>query len=360
MKNVIKKMLTEKSDEFQWLKDIDADLIPGEKYRIKSNNGIYWTNETFLGKEVDKNNHLYYRFSSDLNGVNGNIRRSDESVKNLINKNGIKFYDENWSIRDEVSFSDNFDDIDKGNFAILFDPPVQLDETIHIQKKLFKKGFSFTSKQKGELITNKTTDRPIWFFESLNFDTEEPMYSSMPDDYRDKKKMLVVAEPGEEYNSFKGDEMRLFKTVIHHNAVVINGNKLIKRKIKEGVGDDFDWVREIPFEVDVCSNYDSINVGDTYKVSHMEQFGGGSKDYDGPVEITVLEKNYCNVIHPGNVCRNRTLLVHVNDAEDYEGFPAYWYREFSNESSIEKCSDGNCMFIICGGNFDEHISIISQ
>lgn len=232
MRNIIKKLIKEELNDFDWVKDVEADLIPGEIYDIKTGNGYYWVPELYVGKDWDDEYQVnYYKFK-DLGGSSGSGRKSEPYVKELIQKGDIRPHDPNWSIKDELTFSDNIEDALKGNFVIYFKDGVYLDQTLPIQDKLFEMGFSFYTKGPNEYITNKDSVKPIQFFESFNWDTSNPRYKSMPSDQWDQKKILLNAVQTDDFrwkptpNSRMGDQ-ELFLTAKNHNAIIINGDKYI-------------------------------------------------------------------------------------------------------------------------------------
>jgi hypothetical protein len=233
MKNLIKKVLKEfEGDDFTWVRDIEADLIPGQIYDIKTGNGYYWVPEIYVDKKWDQEHRVeMYKFR-DLDG-GGSGGKSVPYVKELIQKGHIRPYDPNWSIKDELTFSDNIKDALKGNFVIYFKDGAYLDQTLTIQDKLFEMGFSFYTKGPNEYITNEDSPKKIQFFESFNWDTSNPRYDKMPSDQWDKKKLLLVSvnENSYDWGHFKDPrlaEQELFLTVGDHNAIVINGDKYIR------------------------------------------------------------------------------------------------------------------------------------
>lgn len=224
----IKQIIREEIDDFDWIRDVEDDLIPGESYHINSDNGIYWSAETFLGKELDDEiDREMYRFG-ELGSDHGSHRMSEPYVKSLIQKGKIKPYDPNWSVLDEITFSDDINDVDNGNFVIYFENGAYLDQTIELQKILTKKGFSFAHKNLGEFITNKDFDGKIQFIESINWDTTNISYKSMPSDMRDRKKMLLSKVKDDDSwsrtNNVERKNQEKFRVVLNHNAIVINGD----------------------------------------------------------------------------------------------------------------------------------------
>lgn len=238
------------SDEMDWIRDIEADmLIPGEIYDIKTGNGYYWVPEKFIEKEWDNEyNQEVYRFK-DLDG-SGKGTKSAQYVKDLLKNGNIRVYDPNWSIRDEITFSDNIEDVLNGGFVIYFKDGVYLDQTKELQDRLFDMGFSFYTKELGEYITSKDSPNKIQFFESVNWDTSKQRYQYMPPDQWDNKKVMLVSvdEDGLSRWSRRGEDKRLedqklFQNIVDNNAVVINGDRYVNNDINES--DDLDWIRDI-------------------------------------------------------------------------------------------------------------------
>jgi hypothetical protein len=243
-----KKNITESNeeDELEWIKGVETDLVPGEVYDIKASNGYYWFPEKYIGRSWDNEHQIeFYKFK-DING-GGSGRKSVPYVKELIKKGEIRLYDPNWSIKDELTFSDNLEDALKGNFVIYFKDGVYLDQTLPIQDKLFEMGFSFYTKGPNEYITNKDSSDKIQFFECFNWDTSNPRYKRMPSDQWDQKKILLSKIKDDDFKwSRKPDprfeEQELFITAKDHNAIVINGDKYITGNINES--EEFSWIQK--------------------------------------------------------------------------------------------------------------------
>jgi hypothetical protein len=234
-------------NDFDWIKDIESDqLIPGEIYDIKTGNGYYWMPELFVGKKWDDEHNIeMYKFK-DLDG-SGSGAKSTPYIKELIQKGHIKPYDPNWSIKDELTFSDNIEDALKGNFVIYFKDGVYLDQTLTIQDRLFEMGFSFYTKGPNEYITNKDSSDKIQFFECFNWDTSNPRYSSMPPNQWDLKKILLVKVSDEDTRwrrtrNPRLEEQELFLTVSNHDAIIIDGDRYITDNITES--EEFDWIHQ--------------------------------------------------------------------------------------------------------------------
>ncbi len=234
------------SDDFDWVRGVETDLIPGQIYDIKTGNGYYWVAEKYIGKKWDDEYQMeFYKFK-DLEG-GGSGGKSIPYVKELLEKGHIRPYDPKWSIKDELTFSDNIEDALKGNFVIYFKDGVYLDQTLPIQDKLFEMGFSFYTKEPNEYITNKDSSDKIQFFESFNWDNSNPRYNSMPSDQWDKKKILLSRIDDDKFRwrrtpNPRVEEQELFLTIRDHNAIVIDGDKYITGGINES--EEFDWIQK--------------------------------------------------------------------------------------------------------------------
>ena len=249
-KEIDKLNESEEFDDFTWAQEIEADLVPGEIYDIKTGNGYYWVPELYVGKEWDEQYQVeYYKFK-DMGDSSGRGRKSAPYIKELIQKGDIRPYNPNWSIKDELTFSDNLEDALKGNFVIYFKDGTYLDQTLVIQDKLFEMGFSFYTKGPNEYITNKDFSDKIQFFESFNWDNSKPRYKSMPSDQWDQKKILLnKLNKSEDFGDFnwrtpnpRHEEQELFITAKDHNAIVINGDKYITNSVNESK--EFDWIHQ--------------------------------------------------------------------------------------------------------------------
>ena len=248
MIDVNRKNLNESEEfgDFTWAQEIEADLVPGEIYDIKTGNGYYWVPELYVGKEWDDEHNIeMYKFK-DLDG-SGSGAKSTPYIKELIQKGHIRPYDPNWSIKDELTFSDNIEDALKGNFVIYFKDGVYLDQTLTIQDRLFEMGFSFYTKGPNEYITNKDSSDKIQFFECFNWDTSNPRYSSMPPNQWDLKKILLVKVSDEDTRwrrtrNPRLEEQELFLTVSSHDAIIIDGDRYITNSVNESK--EFDWIHQ--------------------------------------------------------------------------------------------------------------------
>jgi len=231
MRNIIKKLLKEEFDDLEWVRGVEIDLVPGEIYDIKTGNRYYWIPEKYIGKGWDdKYQTEFYKFK-DLNG-GGSGRKSASYVKQMMEKGDIRPYNPDWSIKDELTFSDNLEDALKDNFVIYFKDGVYLDQTLLIQDKLFEMGFSFYTKGPNEYVTDEDHSYKIQFFESFNWDNSNPRYNSMPSDQWDKKKILLSKVKDDDFNwgssyykNPRFEEQELFAIVKDHDAIVINGDK---------------------------------------------------------------------------------------------------------------------------------------
>ncbi len=223
----LKKIIREESEDLDWIRKIESDLIPGASYFIQSDNGVYWVPETFVGKEWDEEYNMeMYKFS-EIGSDTSNHRMSINYVKSLIKSGKIRPYDPNWTILNEVNFSDDINDIEKGNFMIYFKGGTHIEQTIKIQEFLAKKGFSFYGKKVGDIISSRETNERIEMIDSINWDTSNKTYSNMDNDMRDKKKLLFSTKDNFTFKSEEKNNQRRFKVAIDHDAIVINGNKYL-------------------------------------------------------------------------------------------------------------------------------------
>ena len=273
--NIQRHGVNESEDGLDWIRGIEVDLIPGEIYDIKSGNGYYWFPEKFIGKKWDDEYGVeMYKFKSLEGGSYGG--KSVAYVKDLIKKGHIRPHEPNWSIKDDLTFSDNIEDALKGNFVIYFKDGVYLDQTLPIQDKLFEMGFSFYTKGPNEYITNNDSSDKIQFFESFNWDNSNSRYSNMPSDQRDQKKILLSAIKDDKFRfgskpNYGLDEQELFLTVKDHDAIVINGDKYVTNNINES--DEWDWVKDIPGEVGWGERYRYFEAYFCYDLFYDENTG---------------------------------------------------------------------------------------
>lgn len=241
------------SNDFDWVKDIPMTLIPGEAYDIKTGNDYYWSPEVFVGEEYSDDfggNAYVFR---DLDRSSGSHRMSDKYANELIANGKIRPYDPNWSILDDIVFSDDIEDVLKGGFVIYFKDGVYLDDTLELQDRLFEMGFSFYSKGQNEYIKNISSGKKIQFFECFNWDTSKPQYSRMPNNQRDLKKILLreygVGDMGLRTPNKRMEDQMLFKEVVDHNAIVINGDRYVRNDINESKKKPINEIAGISFEV---------------------------------------------------------------------------------------------------------------
>ena len=250
MINVSRQNLNEsKEDDWGWAKEIEADLEPGRIYDIKTGNGYYWVPEIYVGRGWDDEHQMEFHKFKDIDG-GGSGRKSIPYVKDLIEKGEIRPYDPNWTIKDDLTFSNNIEDALKGNFVIYFKDGVYLDQTLAIQDKLFEMGFSFYTKGPNEYITTKDSPDKILFFECFNWDTSNPSYSSMPSNQRDLKKILLVKVKDDDFTwsrrpNPRVEEQELFLTVSNHDAIVINGDNYITNGINESEEKWSQWIEDV-------------------------------------------------------------------------------------------------------------------
>lgn len=314
-------------DDLEWVRDIEIDLVPGEIYDIKSGNGYYWAPEKFIGKGQD-DGHEVYRFKGLKYGSSG--MKSASYVRSLIEKGNIREYDPNWSIKDEITFSDNIEDVLKGNFAIYFKDGVELDQTLAIQDKLFEMGFSFYTKEPNQYLTNKDASNKIQFFESFNWDTTNSRYTNMPSDQRDQKKILIVQAKSDDDFRWRSepnprlDDQELFLTIKDHGAIVINGDKYITNDINES--DDFDWVRKQ--EPEKTLKKSKSYVVDVRHLRDQPPNSPTSTDYTDLTRLDILSKL--------NALGYDTSNIDVNSA-------TYFFMEPNDHSGWEYDDEGNLL-----------------
>lgn len=282
------------TNEFDWIRDIEIDLVPGQIYDIQTGNGHYWVPEKFVGRKWDDEYDVeVYKFK-DLTGSGSSGSRSINYVKDLMEKGYIREYDPNWSIKNEITFSDNIGDTLKGGFVIYFKDGVYLDQTLSIQDKLFEMGFSFYTKGPNEYITNEDSPKKIQFFECFNWDVSNPRYKKMPSNQRDQKKILLSSVKDDSSRwmpkpSPRYDDQELFSTVVDHDVIVINGDKYITNDINES--DDFDWVREIPGTIEYGQDYRYFEINVCYNAFYNDDTGeddcaeGGSYFFKIPKSV---------------------------------------------------------------------------
>jgi hypothetical protein len=236
--------------DFTWVQEIEADLEPGRIYDIKTGNGYYWVPEIYVGRGWDDEHQMEFHKFKDIDG-GGSGRKSIPYVKDLIEKGEIRPYDPNWTIKDDLTFSNNIEDALKGNFVIYFKDGVYLDQTLAIQDKLFEMGFSFYTKGPNEYITTKNSPDKIQFFECFNWDTSNPRYSSMPSNQWDLKKILLVKVKDDDFTWSRRpnpriEEQELFLTVSNHDAIVINGDNYITNGINESEKESWSkWIEDV-------------------------------------------------------------------------------------------------------------------
>lgn len=308
----IKRINESEEDSLDWIRDVKTDLIPGKIYDIKTGNGYYWVPELYVGRDWDDEYHMeFYKFK-DLDG-SGSGRKSVPYVKELIEKNLIRPHDPNWSIKDDIIFSDNIEDALKGNFAIYFKNGVYLDQTLTLQDKLFEMGFSFYTKGPNEYITNKDSSKKIQFFECFNWDTSNKRYSSMPKDQWDRKKILLVHVKKDDDTWFRKrnysvEEQELFLTITDHNAIVINGDQYVTNNINES--DEFDWIRDIQ----PISYYNLRG-----KALHFQPAINNPQDLDRIIKyLTDLGFGVTSFLKPGNFDFDGDVVegLYFNDNDD--------------------------------------------
>lgn len=224
----IKKIIQEEINDFEWAERIKADLVPGQKYSIKSGNGYYWESVEYMGytNNYDNSGNEGYLFKSLDYSSTG--FRSKQSVRDAMEKGNIREYDPDWSIKDDIEFSVSLNDVNRKNFAIEFEGGVNLDDTIELQKKLAKKGFSFYTKNLGEFITSKDFKGLVERFECFDWNVSDPTYKSMPRfQWSKDKKMLLYKNEDSGFSDSSLAEQAKYKIIVDHDAIVIDGWSVI-------------------------------------------------------------------------------------------------------------------------------------
>ena len=229
--------MNESDDLFGWTKEIKADLKPGEIYDIKTGNGYYWVPELYYGREYDKEmGGEVYKFG-DIDSKKPNSRKSVNYVRSLIEKGDLRPYNPNWSIRDEITFTNDIRQASRKSFVIYFENGIMLDDTLPIQDKLFEMGFQFYTKGPNEYITNENTqigDKLIQFFECVNWNNDIPRYQYLPNDQWDNKMIMLRTVDVDALMSFRRPDNRmrdqeLFLETLENDVIVINGDNVLKQ-----------------------------------------------------------------------------------------------------------------------------------
>jgi hypothetical protein len=113
---------------------------------------------------------------------------------------------------------------------------------------------------------------------------------------------------------------------------------------------DFDWINEIEPELTICDAINYLSIGDAIRVLNIEDWKNSNIIHDSLI-AEVLEIDNCNNIMEDNRSADPTILIHFK--EEYGGFTSSWYNALNSETSKEICSDGRCMFLICGNHGNE-------
>jgi hypothetical protein len=243
----LKQIIKEEIEDFNWMKQVSDDLIPGQKYFIKSGNN--WDVYEFVeydpeyDYEYDHNEYTtmeVYKFKQD----SGTSMMSKSHIEDLKSKGLVRIYEEDFSFESLFNWGP-LNDIEGRSFAIYFRDGIQLNDTLPIQKKLFEMGFKFWGTD--SYLTNEIAehDKDILLIESINWDTKHKSggiypYAKMDPKQRDKKLLLFVGYPdGMGWRSTYSEHTlrreieRNTNELVHHNAVVIDGHKLLK-ELKNG------------------------------------------------------------------------------------------------------------------------------
>lgn len=122
----------------------------------------------------------------------------------------------------------------------------------------------------------------------------------------------------------------------------INFSEAKKYSINES---DFDWIEDTNLELTICEAIDYLPVGEMVNVSNIYDWRNPDIIHNN-ITGEILEINNCNKIMKDNNSKDPTILIHFK--EKYGGFTQSWYKHLDLETSKEICSDGRCMFLICG------------
>jgi hypothetical protein len=251
-----KKHIKEELDSnMDWIEEVEADLIPGEKYIINSHNGIYWDVETFVGMGYTEHpttgeKMMGYKFKSK----NSTGWSSIESVRDRIDNGKIRPYSD-WTIMDEIEESDTLDGIEGRDFAIYFNKGIEVNLTLPIQEELTKRGYNFYGKSNGEHITSDDTRKSVRMIECINWDTSDDRYMGMSPTQRDEKRLIFSEFTTDSLWHRGGDDKKHQKRILeedlsiilHHKGILINGYNLlnnINKGLNEGIEKDWGWVSE--------------------------------------------------------------------------------------------------------------------
>jgi hypothetical protein len=132
---------------------------------------------------------------------------------------------------------------------------------------------------------------------------------------------------------------------------------LISKILKED--ESFDWISDTNLTMDICQGVESLKPGDIIELDDLpswldspyEEFISGTNIKAEVLDVAPLKK-----IQPTNTVNFVTILIHT--LEDYSGFDEMWARDFANPKHREICSDGRCMYLICGEETNEYRDIL--
>lgn len=242
------------SDDWEWAREIPKTLLTvGGKYDFRTTD-CYW--ETYEYSGLDDRGFKVFKHDNAIRSI------SLKTLEEYIEEGSFRIPVPGWKIEDDLRFG-TFDDIDTGNFIILFKKDTTIEETEPIQKLLFDKGFKFPGGGREHFMDDP--NKIITTIDSINWDTTNSMYSRMPNDFRDLKILLLSAS-----------KLRsTYCDAVNNDAIIIDGDELLKTlnqpvkgKPKKDVSDDelfegvekdeWDWVRDIPTELNSEIFYDLI------------------------------------------------------------------------------------------------------
>jgi len=252
----LRKIIKEEIEDFEWMGEIPSTFIPGQKYTIKSGNN--WDTQEFVEfvpnykHEHDGEVYEYemYKFKSVKGHSTSHM--SKQHVDDLVAKGLVRIFEEDFNFESLLDFG-TLNDIDGRNFAIYFRDGISLDDTIPIQEELFKRGFSWSGVgQKPLTSVRAKNNKPILLIESINWDNTDSRYKNMPNNMRDEKKLLFANfpeyerwhTPGLDNDYLEKEKERSTNELTHHNALVIDGHKLLSNLMTEQ--NDIDWISDVP------------------------------------------------------------------------------------------------------------------
>jgi len=224
-------------DDYSWLPSLEEEIkfVPGKKYLIKDGNNwnvlifVKYDPEYLLSGFRDiKGTYEAYIFKSVDGYDTSTFGRSH--LEKLATKGYIKPYDADFNWFSELnvkkaSLDSKGRPILNGDFVILFENGVKVEETYDLQKKLFQLGFKWYRKKSG-VITSKDVDFKIFTIESLNWDTSLYSYNNMDAQQRDKKLLLLSSYIDLENER---EKERKLSYIFDHDVEVIDGYDLISK-----------------------------------------------------------------------------------------------------------------------------------